>query len=227
MPDFSLVPVDHQPDFSDVSLVPVDHDPFSDSAGIVQQARAQPAQTQNQPAQSQPESPPQTPATGMGQPNVGAPVIGDGRGGSHCGSDPGHCGFGQAIGAIGDGAYSDLEGVGNALRFVGRSIGLYGPDEINRSDQEIRAAIEAIKDGGRLLMDSPEARSVAIRATEEAAAAYWQNERNRYFLLGRIGFGVLTGVAPVAVIGDSTRALEKGHNAIESLGKGIIGNRQP
>lgn len=29
MADFSLVPVDHQPDFSDVSLVPVDHDPFS------------------------------------------------------------------------------------------------------------------------------------------------------------------------------------------------------
>ena len=28
MRDFSLVPVEHQPDFSDVSLVPVDHDPF-------------------------------------------------------------------------------------------------------------------------------------------------------------------------------------------------------
>lgn len=29
MPEFSLVPVDHQPEFPDVSLVPVDHDPFS------------------------------------------------------------------------------------------------------------------------------------------------------------------------------------------------------
>jgi len=29
MSDFSLVPVDYQPDFGDVSLIPVDHDPFS------------------------------------------------------------------------------------------------------------------------------------------------------------------------------------------------------
>jgi hypothetical protein len=29
MPDYSLVPVDYQPDFSDFSLVPVDYDPFS------------------------------------------------------------------------------------------------------------------------------------------------------------------------------------------------------
>jgi hypothetical protein len=120
-----------------------------------------------------------------------------------------------------------LEGVGNALRFVGRSIGLYGPEETSRSDQEIRAATEAIKDGGKLLIDSPEARSVAVRAAEEAGAAYWQNELNRYHLLGRAGFGALTGVGIVAAIGDSTRALEKGHNAIDSLAKGITGNRKP
>lgn len=41
MRDFSLVPVDHQPDFSDVSLVPVDHDPFSVD-GTTQQTRNQP-----------------------------------------------------------------------------------------------------------------------------------------------------------------------------------------
>ena len=29
MGDYSLVPVDHQPDFDGVSLVPVDHDPFN------------------------------------------------------------------------------------------------------------------------------------------------------------------------------------------------------
>lgn len=29
MPDYSLVPVDHQPDFDDYSLIPVDHDPFA------------------------------------------------------------------------------------------------------------------------------------------------------------------------------------------------------
>jgi hypothetical protein len=75
MSDFSLVPVDHQPDFSDVSFVPVDHDPFS-AYGAIQQAHDQRAQTQTQPAQPQPENPPQQPATGVGQPNVGAPATG-------------------------------------------------------------------------------------------------------------------------------------------------------
>jgi hypothetical protein len=63
MPDFSLVPVDHQPDFSDVSLVPVDHDPFS-ADGVTRQAQLQPAQTQ-------PQSPPQPPANGAGLSDVG------------------------------------------------------------------------------------------------------------------------------------------------------------
>src|SRR5438045_2900857 len=44
MPEFSLVPVDHQPEFSEVSLVPVDHDPFA-VASIPQQARTQPFAT--------------------------------------------------------------------------------------------------------------------------------------------------------------------------------------
>ena len=48
MADYSLIPVDHQPDFSDVSLVPVDYDPFT-ADDIIQQARAQLA--------SQPEGP--------------------------------------------------------------------------------------------------------------------------------------------------------------------------
>lgn len=66
MADYSLVPVDHQPDFSDVSLVPVDHDPFS-ADDVVQQA-------QTQPAQNLTKSPPQQPATGPTLPAVGAPT---------------------------------------------------------------------------------------------------------------------------------------------------------
>ena len=65
MPDFSLVPVDHQPDFSDVSLIPVDHDPFG-ADGATQVAQLQPAQVQ--PVQIP------TPATGASQPGVGAPA---------------------------------------------------------------------------------------------------------------------------------------------------------
>ena len=70
MPDYSLVPVDHQPDFSDFSLIPVDHDPFS-ADGAIQLA-------QPQPAQNLPARPPQQPATGPVLPDIGAPLIGDG-----------------------------------------------------------------------------------------------------------------------------------------------------
>jgi hypothetical protein len=73
MPDYSLVPVDYQPDFDDYSLVPVDHDPFAED-GATQQA-------QIQQAQAQPQGPPrQQPATGAGQPDAGAPTAGGGIG---------------------------------------------------------------------------------------------------------------------------------------------------
>ena len=49
MRDFSLVPVDHQPDFSDVSLIPVDHDPFS-ADGTTLQTQTQPLATDAGPA---------------------------------------------------------------------------------------------------------------------------------------------------------------------------------
>jgi hypothetical protein len=49
MADFSLVPVDYQPDFSDFSLVPVDYDPFgADGAqqpGMRRGSQAQPPAT--------------------------------------------------------------------------------------------------------------------------------------------------------------------------------------
>jgi hypothetical protein len=83
MADFSLVPVEHQPDFSDASLVPVDHDPFADD-GATQQAQTQirAAPTQTQPAQAQPQSPLQQPVPSA-QPTSTVPIgssIGDGSG---------------------------------------------------------------------------------------------------------------------------------------------------
>src|SRR5215475_8881086 len=68
MSDYSLVPVDHQPDFENVSLVTVDHDPFADDGGIRQ------AQTQTQPMQPEPQGQLQQSATGVSQPNVGGPA---------------------------------------------------------------------------------------------------------------------------------------------------------
>jgi hypothetical protein len=63
MPDYSLVPVNHQPDFDNYSLIPVDHDPFAPD-GVTRQA-------QIQLVQAQPQGPPQQqPATGVGQPDA-------------------------------------------------------------------------------------------------------------------------------------------------------------
>ncbi|MGY4317826.1 hypothetical protein [Bradyrhizobium sp. JR3.5] len=81
MPDYSLVPVDHQPDFDDYSLVPVDHDPFA-ADGSAQLAQIQQPQTPTQPAQPQPQTPPQQPATGAGQPGVNGPATGNSPSGS-------------------------------------------------------------------------------------------------------------------------------------------------
>jgi hypothetical protein len=62
MADYSLVPVEHQPDFENASLVPVDDDPFS-ADGVTQQAPSQ--QAQSEPAQPPP------PATGVKRLYVG------------------------------------------------------------------------------------------------------------------------------------------------------------
>ena len=67
MPDYSLVPVDHQPDFDDYSIVPVDYDPFA-ADGVAQQTQIQQAQAQSE----------QQPAAGTGQPDAAAPAAGDG-----------------------------------------------------------------------------------------------------------------------------------------------------
>jgi hypothetical protein len=94
MPDYSLVPVDDQPDFDDYSLVPVDHDPFA-ADGVTQQAQIQQPPTRPQPAQPQPQSQPQQPATGAGLPGVNGLATGNvpgrssgGAGVGNAGSDP-------------------------------------------------------------------------------------------------------------------------------------------
>ena len=71
MPEYSLVPVDHQPDFDDYSLVPVDYDPFAED-GLTQQAQIRLAQAQPQ----------QQPPAGAGQPDAAAPAAGGSPGGS-------------------------------------------------------------------------------------------------------------------------------------------------
>ena len=91
MPDYSLVPVDYQPNFDGYSLVLVDYDPFA-ADGLTQQAQFQQPPTPTQPAPPQP----QQPATGAGQPGVNGPATGNGPSGS--GSGVGIKRFGGAEG---------------------------------------------------------------------------------------------------------------------------------
>jgi hypothetical protein len=80
MDDYSLVPVDHQPDFENVSLVPVEHDPFA-AGGVgppaqngqaqatpIQGLSAQPQQTQTPPQSPLQPTPPVEPI-GSGSPS--------------------------------------------------------------------------------------------------------------------------------------------------------------
>ncbi|QPF84625.1 hypothetical protein IC762_34390 [Bradyrhizobium genosp. L] len=77
MPNYSLVPVDHQPDFDDYSLLPVDHDPFA-ADGVTQPVQIQQPPTPTQLAQTQL----QQPATEAGQPGVNGPATGNSPSGS-------------------------------------------------------------------------------------------------------------------------------------------------
>src|ERR1700688_2777796 len=104
MPDYSLVPVDYQPDFDDYSLVPVDHDPFAADA-LPQQAQFQQPPTPTPPAQPQP----QQPATGAGQPGVNGPATG---------SNPSGWG-GGGIGRTGGAPNPDQVGASEPLPFSG------------------------------------------------------------------------------------------------------------
>jgi hypothetical protein len=63
MPDYSLVPVDYQPDFGDSSLVPVDYDPFAADGPIPQAGTQLASQPQPDAGFDQPPSAPQTPGS--------------------------------------------------------------------------------------------------------------------------------------------------------------------
>ena len=74
MPDFSLVPVDYQPDFGDVSFVPVDHDPFAPNRAedIIHQANVQSA---SQPQQTRTYNNPEGDAAAMSPETYVNPIV--------------------------------------------------------------------------------------------------------------------------------------------------------
>jgi hypothetical protein len=141
-----------------------------------------------------------------------------------CGADPGHCGLGTALNALVNGAYSIFPGVGNAFRYLGRSFGFYGADEITRSDQEANFIHAAAVDAYDVLKSSPEARDLALRAALDAGRVLTDDEIHDYFIAGRVLMGSITLLGPTASAGDALRAIENGHNLLDAARAAIIGN---
>jgi hypothetical protein len=176
MPDYSLVPVDHQPDFDDHSLVPVDHDPFA-ADGLAQQAQFQQPPTPTQPAQPQP----QQPATGAGQPGVNGPATGNSPSGSGGGA-----GVKRFGGAEGGDFPSRNAGIGfesadrawNAALKEMRDLGTqYYPNEAKSSSFIPELGVEIFKRNGLYYYDQ------IARGYQEGA------------LGGGVGFGDSSAVA--------------------------------
>ncbi len=62
-------------------------------------------------------------------------------------------------------------------------------------------------------------RSEVNKALAQKAAAL-NTEEMKWRLNGRAATGTVTGMGPAALIGDTTRAVENGHNIVDALMKG-------
>lgn len=155
MPDYSLVPVDYQPDFGDYSLVPVDYDPFG-ADGPAQQPQIQQPPTPTQLAQqAQPQ--PQQPPTGAGQPGVNGPATGNSPSGS--GGIAGIKRFGGAEGGdypsrnAGIGFESAESAWDAALKEMKDLGAQYYPEEAKRSGFIPELGVEIFKRNGQYYYD--------------------------------------------------------------------------
>lgn len=75
---------------------------------------------------------------------------------------------------------------------------------------------------------------LAVAATRHPRATYTiakdalkvldQNPLFRYYMTGRLAFGIATGLGPAASLGDALQAVEKGHDVLRSfIQSGIAG----
>ncbi|SEP31599.1 hypothetical protein SAMN02990966_05012 [Rhodospirillales bacterium URHD0017] len=129
----------------------------------------------------------------------------------------------EAAKAAGEGAYSLGPGLVNYARAMGRGLGLYGPEEVQRFYREM----DASGLGMRFIAKNPELSAQIAR--EGAVRALKTQPMLPFRLGGRAGAGVLLGLAglpwlpPLAMFGDAFRALENGDDFISALGRGIAG----
>lgn len=208
MPDYSLVPVDYQPEFEGVSLVPVDYDPFS-TDGVTQQAQTQQAQTQ--------QGQPQQPATEAGQPDVGAPVIDGGPSGSQGGNglSPG----GSDAGG-GPNPTSDQAGASEPLPFSGLANPTPAESLVNRQKMKDQMGLAgadrtgnngAISDGGEtygFVTTGPTRRYLTSDQTGEimmATSPFYAYDGTRYAFIDASPARPLT----VTIRGDGTFTISR------------------
>ena len=212
MPNYSLVPVDHQPDFDGYSLVPVDYDPFA-ADGLIPQAQIQQPPTPTQPAQPQP----QQPATGAGQPDAGAPAPSGGPSGSGGGSglNPGGSDAGS-----GPNPTSDQVGASEPLPFSGFANPTPAESLVNRQkmkDQMELAGADrtgnngAISDGGEtygFVTTGPTRRYLTADQTGEiimATSPFYAYDGTRYAFIDASPARPLT----VTIRGDGTFTISR------------------
>lgn len=131
--------------------------------------------------------------------------------------------FGDGMMAVGKGAYSLVPGVANFYRGTARAWGLYGPQEAQRFDGEANA----VGKGVQLIAENP-VQSFDL-AKIGMSKAIERNPDLPLHIAGRVGLGALLSLYGMpwlpltAAAGDTLHALEKGHDFIDAIGRGIIG----
>ena len=138
---------------------------------------------------------------------------------------------GSAANALANGAYSTLGNSYDAVRAVARGVGLLGPEEFRRFGQEadfigaslgqIGPALGQIGPALGQIVDHPR---LAARA---AGRALKEEPLLPFYLGGRLGMGVITGLGPTAMAGGLLRAVEDGHNLVDAIAYPGIQGRPP
>jgi hypothetical protein len=117
---------------------------------------------------------------------------------------------GTRANAVVNGAYSVFPGTYNAIRALGRGTGVLGPEESRRFGQEA----DFIGDSLGQIAKHP---GLALRTARAALPILAKDPLLPYYAAGRLLMGGLTRLGPVATIGDALRAVEDGHNFLNSV----------
>lgn len=118
------------------------------------------------------------------------------------------------------GAWSVAIGTSNSARFLARASGVLGQREKERSKQEAAELEKFVK----RYNDDEEFRELVNQEIRALARDFTFDDpvSVKWYMAGRVGFGMATGFGPAASLGDFLRALENGHNQVDSLIKGGV-----